>query len=282
MKMSKSNWYFIITIIVMLFVAIPNWKDYIVPKSKVLSYKIEKSYNILSDDLKDDIFKLTMNDEVVNDARLTWITVINNGQISIEESDFSESIKILFKEDLKVLSAVITDTSPMDMNVNVISKKGKIEVEQLLLNPTDSFTIRVVTIGPQLELRLMTRIKGIKSITEFDSEKKPIDEIFFAYNIVGAIICGIFYAMVNKAPPGIVGGSLAPINVNVYGHILMVIIYMIAVIPIIGYFSDLLFSGSLISFMLIWMFVIVVGYIFVYLFRIDFTKSNTNETSITT
>ena len=61
-----------------------------------------------------------------------------------------------------------------ELNANIIKMKDSIEIQPLLLNPNDSFTLNVLLNNYDERLHVTARIEGVKSIGLYKKSKFTI------------------------------------------------------------------------------------------------------------
>ncbi len=121
------------------------------------------------------------------------IRIKNEGNRPIEQSDFDKPITVQFNGAV-VAPVKVTSTTPDGLPVKINARGNSIEVEPLLMNPDDSFTIQTKVIDPthnELSIKPAARIKSIKDISfsPYTEEKNPWYK--FVLGIITSILAGI-------------------------------------------------------------------------------------------
>lgn len=137
-------------------------------KKKVLSYKIISNNLLITNS---ENIKISYSDKEIN----------NIGNDEINPTDYNQNISIIFDEDINVLSAIIKEKSPDNLNINFEIKDNKVLLNKIHLNAKDKFIIQVELtsknnlIKEKLDkIQVSTHIAGFKII-----EKTPIAFLSF-------------------------------------------------------------------------------------------------------
>lgn len=181
---------------------------------KQLSYrvisidKLIKNFDIIN---KDQI-KLSYNSHDVENLTILNIEIVNNGYVSISKNDFEESLKIGFGDNSKILSSIVKDKLPDNLEpiINIVND-NQIIVASLLLNKNDKFTISNV-VSEYSNLSINARILGVSKILDITSSsvlydanlldyKKEIIEVLFL--AIGGLVFAILKGDVSFSVVGI-------------------------------------------------------------------------------
>lgn len=163
-------------------------------KKKVLSYKIISNNLLITN--SDDI-KIFYSNKEINNIYEVIIEINNAGNNEIKPDDYGKNISIVFDESINILSAIIKEKYPDDLDIDLDIKDNKVLLDKILLNKNDRFIIQFkLTSKSNLSkienIQVSARIVGFKI-----KEKKPIYFSSFWSNIYYLIIncIGIFYFM---------------------------------------------------------------------------------------
>jgi hypothetical protein len=128
------------------------------------------------------------------------IGVFNNGTISIKKEDFEGKLKLETGE-ISPINFEISAKKPKNINVSLNEIEGSLELSPCLLNPTDYFSIKILTEHKITDLKLTGRIADVKEITELqlaDNQSKPkkwFIAIMFSFYIILISLFLYKYAM---------------------------------------------------------------------------------------
>lgn len=165
-------------------------------KKKVLSYKIIYNNLLISDS---DNIKIFYSDKEISNIYKVIIEINNTCSSEIKPKDYDKNISIVFDEEINILSAIIKEKSPDDLDIDLNIKDNKVLLNKILLNKKDKFTIQFELnsksnlFKEKIEnIQISARIIGFKI-----KEKKPIHFLSFWLNSYYLIInsFGIFYFM---------------------------------------------------------------------------------------
>ena len=200
-------------------------------KIKKLSYSVILNTSLVkvNSEVKDKI-QLTFEGNKIENPYLIFVRFINNGNQYISASDFEKSIKLIFSNDTKILQCEATDLKPDNLALEVNYSENTINIDPLLINPNEEFTLKLIIDSPNSSFEIIDRIKGL-NIKEF---KEP----FFInsrwlYILLGYLICILYmyYFTPIFEPSSSPEESLNKIaNLPIYalpsGFILLLIIYI--------------------------------------------------------
>lgn len=159
-------------------------------KIKMLSYFIMDNFEIVqvAEKLKDRI-EIFVDGKKATKCYLKAIKFINNGNEPIQVSDFNKPIKLYFGEEAEIYEYTITGIKPDNLEVEITNHINSLEIMPLLLNPLDSFSLRVL-VNSTDELNVTGRIAGvpeIKDITRRVEDIVPQFEFSFGNGLKASI-----------------------------------------------------------------------------------------------
>ncbi|PMM38846.1 hypothetical protein [Vibrio lentus] len=140
--------------------------------NKQLTIFLQKSNNLLEKNYspaEGSGISIIANGQELEQLYVTNILVENTGDIPINRHDYDSKIEILFPENPNIISTSVIDEYPDSLNVQHESTDTFIEVEGLLLNPQDAFTLQLVSHGEINELIVKSRISGVREIEDVHS-----------------------------------------------------------------------------------------------------------------
>lgn len=92
--------------------------------------------------------------------------ISNAGNQPITPSDFVRSLTISLNAEANILSAVVVETQPSNLTAELNFKGNTVEVIPLLLNPKDSFKVKLLASGYKSGPIADARINGVSKISE--------------------------------------------------------------------------------------------------------------------
>ena len=162
--------------------------SYFVNKNKkILSYKIISNNLLITNSEK---IKISYSDKEINNIYNVIIEINNIGNKEIKPEDYDKNISIIFDEDVNILSAIIKEKCPYDLNIDFEINDNKVLLDKILLNKKEKFTIQFeLTSKNNLfkekldKIQISARIAGFEII-----EKKQISFLSFLPNLYTTII----------------------------------------------------------------------------------------------
>ena len=162
--------------------------SYFVNKNKkILSYKIISNNLLITNSEK---IKISYSDKEINNIYNVIIEINNIGNNEIKPEDYDKNISIIFDEYVNILSAIIKEKYPYDLNIDFEINDNKVLLDKILLNKKEKFTIQFeLTSKNNLfkekldKIQISARIAGFEII-----EKKQISFLSFLPNLYTTII----------------------------------------------------------------------------------------------
>ena len=162
---------------------------YFLQKSKKrLAYEIVSNTQLVG--VKSEVqnkIKIYYENKLVENVHLLLIRIINNGNQSISIGDFAKRIDINLGNNLNILTCEILRQYPDNLDINVIKMVDSIEIEPLLLNPKDNFTIKILLSDYKENFEVSARIEGISKI-EVYKEPQPLFNITLMLTFIPFLI----------------------------------------------------------------------------------------------
>ena len=117
------------------------------------------------------------------------IRVESAGNIPILPRDYELPISFVFGDDDLVLNAEVVDASPSDLPVVATSESTSATLSSQLLNPGDTFTVRVLVENPGGKVRSTARIAGVRKL----ESETPVSIAGPVASIVGLLLIGAMF-----------------------------------------------------------------------------------------
>lgn len=152
-------WQFIIGIITLTVTVSLAARSY----SKSISYEIiakTSLVNVASTSDKNRI-RIFLDKKLIRNADLLLVKISNTGLLPIKTNDFESPLILSLGESARILDSEIYNFSPADLQIAYSTEKREIKVDPLLLNPKDSFTIKIIAESLST-IELSGRIVGVR------------------------------------------------------------------------------------------------------------------------
>ena len=276
MDFIKNNWKWIITTIVALLAAtIPLFTHWASFEIKSLSYVIvSKSPLILAEEKNEDLV-VKFKGEKVSDPYLTVIKITNTGETPIRSEDFESPIKISLGNDINILSKNIVEKSPDSLLIKATISNKSLLIDPTLLNPSDSFTIKLITSNNEPDIYVSARISGIKEITTIQDNNTELLLVKNVFYLIWVVLIGICYSVITTAlirKDGSTNTVIFPYKTAIF---FLFVTFTPAAFIVIEVTEYLNYSWP--GFFLIIFLMILLGEIFSYLFKLHYKRIKPNN-----
>ena len=151
---------------------------------KNIEYDVLSSTPVLTE-LEEGIgtIQLVFNGVPVANPRLVVIRLINCGNLPIKSDDYEKPISFIFlDEENCILSAVLTEKSPDNLEISLSYKKNTVTLEPALLNPQDSLDIKLLVSGKKCPIKVDARICGVHKI-RLTSDARWMDLLLIVFGL---------------------------------------------------------------------------------------------------
>lgn len=165
---------------------------------KELAYEKVSLNNIVEIDSKfRNSIEVKFNGEKVENLWLLIIKIVNSGNSPIEKKDFDAPLSIELGSDNQILDVEIINKYPNNLQLQSNHTSQKIELNPILLNAGDNYSVRAMVSGVEPKYSLNARISGVKDLKERNPEKQNTSNTrpFLDRTIWVAMIAGLFTAL---------------------------------------------------------------------------------------
>lgn len=154
-----------------------------------LGYNVESVINV-GEQSKDSFEKLkfSYNDFVIQEGSIVTISFENKGRTPIRSQDFESPIKIILK-NASIIASRLKESHPKSLKPIITHNEDSVIISPMLLNNNDKFTIQFLTNKKFQSFEVVSRIAGISSILEFQSDEKPYKYLIGAVFLLIAFSC---------------------------------------------------------------------------------------------
>jgi hypothetical protein len=192
-------WQFVGVVMAVAGVAVAVWAA--LRRVNGLAYEYRSDRLAIIDAAATDQIKVLYRGQEVSNVRLARLRFVNVGRQPIRPTDFEEAISVRFPPECTVLSGEIERARPEYLRVtfHLEGAEGSytgIGVEPMLLNPKDSFTLKLVLSGKDVVPSVTARIANISVIeTLAPNRETPVAKVLRAlastFLIVGGLLLGV-------------------------------------------------------------------------------------------
>lgn len=165
-------------------------------KIKKLSYQVLTDSTLITNFSNyDGKMKILFENEVLDDASIKLVKIVNNGKIPIHTNEFETPIFLRFgsldeNKEVKIIYAEKEFSNPNNLNYSITINRNTVYLAPLLLNPNDEISIKVITSDGYF-MGVDARISGIKQIELIQSKDNDSKEVFYA------VLAGIVVEIIN-------------------------------------------------------------------------------------
>jgi hypothetical protein len=138
-------------------------------QNKALSYIVVANTRLLTvaKEIRPRV-QILLDGQPVETAHYVLVKLINSGSAPIIPADYTTPVSIDIGDGVQILSLEVVETDPPGLNAVVSSKDNIISIEPLLLNKSDSISIKALTNkAPVQPFVVAGRIVGVKRITRY-------------------------------------------------------------------------------------------------------------------
>jgi hypothetical protein len=134
-------------------------------KKKSLSYEVlsESPLISISDEIKDSL-QVLFNGKPVENIHLLLVKFVNDGNVPVAANDYERPLTLRFKDASTVIFADKIQVTPDNLTPSINISDQNVIVEPIMLNASDSFTIKVLISQYSGKFAVDARVLGIKSI----------------------------------------------------------------------------------------------------------------------
>lgn len=138
-------------------------------KKKSLSYELLTNTELISvgEEAKGRL-EILFDGKPVKDVKLLIIELVNDGNIPVLSSDFEIPIIFTFGTKTEIIIAEVNKTSNKSLEPKIDIVETQVNIEPILLNPNDSFEVKILLTVQEEEIEAKSRIAGIQEIREKD------------------------------------------------------------------------------------------------------------------
>lgn len=185
--LTNHLWQFIGSILALLAIITTVVIFLIQRKRKRLSYEIlSKSPLISKKEELEGKLEIKYLGQEVTDVYLVLLEFSNSGNVPIQSADYEKKINVKFGNTSAILSAEIEGVNPVNLDIETSYIDDQVFIEPVLLNPKDSFKLRILTNNFDNNISVNGRIIGVKEIRE--GRYGQVE--FFTVSIIGLILTG--------------------------------------------------------------------------------------------
>lgn len=194
----NSGWVGAIAGIIAVIVAVYTyWRTRRKPS---LSYEVLAEDPLISigEEIKGKL-QILFNGNPIENVHLLLLKFTNDGNIPIAATDFEQPLTLNLESGSSILSAEYVKATPENLPVSLKVNDNAVIFDPILLNPTDSFTSKLLVGQYSGKFHVDARILGVRDIQP--SKKKGIERIWYRVSIAVifiALVVSIALAIISS------------------------------------------------------------------------------------
>ena len=172
---------------------------------KELTCTMDYSYPIIVRKNGDDRFKIMFDGLEITNPYFFSITVLNSGNNSVLNEDFKKSFSVDFSGCKGIVNAQVARSTNSMISDEVLSNSEfngtVLTITDFFLNPSESFTIYVITDGKPDAIYYGSRIADVGELIIRNKPKETIDQrkwvlYVVLISVIGLALCMIVFLMI--------------------------------------------------------------------------------------
>jgi hypothetical protein len=187
-------------------------------EEKHLDYEFISGTHVIKEEIaraKADL-QLYSDGRIVKDPYLLIMRIINTGNRPIQESDFTDRIRIDFQAG--VVTAKLIKSSPVGIATELEWEGGVLYVHGMLLNQGDWVALSILTDGEPRRIPPEARIVGVRELREFSPEPRPPSTRRKLLITLLALIAGIISGSINNGMLGRILNEVIGFHITIAFH----------------------------------------------------------------
>ena len=178
---------------ILVTVALGFWLDYLNKPVKALTCDVITAGPLVSvEDNVSNRIQIVFDHVPVPNVKFAVVKIANPGNIPIDKSDFERPLSLRFGDGTaksNILTAQLLNTHPNNLGATYKISGDTVTLDPLLLNPSDTITVKVIYTGQSENMNLDARIVGVSEVTGTDPsrEQKAVFAKSFEFGLAMAL-----------------------------------------------------------------------------------------------
>ena len=141
-------------------------------------YAVDSDVPVLRKEASDQM-KVIFSGKEIQEPRLLVVDLWNAGKVSIDPTDFIEPVAFSFTKQTDVLDAEVLESEPFNLSAVLRLTQSDVILQPLLFNKGDRVRIRILVSGLGGQLKVVSRIKGVRDVVDYRQMKRGRDKLSF-------------------------------------------------------------------------------------------------------
>ena len=163
---------------------------------RALTYLVKSAYPLLksTEELRGRL-SVQVDGVAVRNIDVMFLEVQNAGNQPVSRSDFDVPFAIEFEPPAYIISAVVDAEEPDNLGVTLEVAEQKVTLQPILLNPGDTFTLKLLLSSDSKKFAITGRVIGVKEIAE---SRPGGNYAWLAFFGLALVLAGFWFAVVNS------------------------------------------------------------------------------------
>jgi hypothetical protein len=174
--LSGVNWEFVGVVVTLVGIACATLLGVVVyllqRRRKELGYRVISHTRLVSVEAEvEEEVVISFRGETVRDVHLVMVEVVNSGNQAIVGDDYERALCVDLGAGARVMSVEQVESEPVGIDVSpvIVESRDKVKARPVLLNPGDSFTLKILASAFAGTACVAGRIVGVKEIKALPS-----------------------------------------------------------------------------------------------------------------
>ena len=146
-------------------------------RRKELGYRVLSQTRVVSVEAElAERVQVLYEGRLVSDVHLVVVEIVNWGNQPIVAQDYEHPLGFHTGETSRILTAELTESEPdgLPASPTISQTRHTVTVDPLLLNPGDTFKVRILVSDFGGTVEVATRIEGVKKVTKLHPDWMPL------------------------------------------------------------------------------------------------------------
>ncbi len=177
----------------LLGILLTAWGIFFVGSDKELSYEVISSTQFNSGTSgKWAGFSIFYQGLEIENGGVVTVRIANSGSVPINATDFNGPIILLSGDNTNFIDARLISSKPTNINPKILAVDGVINIEPILLNPSDEIQIQAIGVGTTSHVLVKARIAGVAEVDDLTKTRQDNLYLFswllVLYGLLGVAI----------------------------------------------------------------------------------------------
>jgi hypothetical protein len=165
---------------------------------KELSVGVMSNESVV-DGTRDESLVVMFEGVRVSELAIVTFAVRNTGRVPIAASDFAEDLMVEVPSHVSILRWAVTDRQPSHLEPRVTATVNSLQIERLMLNPGDSFSVSTWLDSRTVTPEIRGRVLGVSQFGHLSlATEIPVTTGTWIQFLLGYSMLAIYYALAGR------------------------------------------------------------------------------------